>query len=112
MVNALETLIDQLQRGSISRRQFAQAILLAVAGPAAVEAQQGAPAPVPALSLNHVHLNVLDLEKSIAFYRDVFGAAILDRIRAIGCGRPTAQSTPARSPASPALPPPSSRTRH
>jgi catechol 2,3-dioxygenase-like lactoylglutathione lyase family enzyme len=79
MLNAIETLVDQFERGGISRRDLVKALLLAALPASAAQAQTPAKAPVvPALSLNHVHLNVLDLDKSIAFYGDVFGAKVRD----------------------------------
>ena len=76
MLNSIESLIEQFERGRISRRELVTALLLAGLVPAVAESQT---APLaPARGLNHVHLNVLDLDKSIAFYRDVFGATVRD----------------------------------
>ncbi|HEV3058503.1 MAG TPA: VOC family protein [Vicinamibacterales bacterium] len=77
MLNAIESLIEQFERGRITRRELVKALLLAGLAPALAESQT-TPPPVPALGLNHVHLNVIDLDKSIAFYRDVFGATLRD----------------------------------
>ena len=52
--------------------------MLLLAVPAAGKAQSATPI-APGLTLNHVHLDVVDLDKSIQFYRDLFGATIRDR---------------------------------
>lgn len=76
MLSTMEGLMDQYERGALSRRQLMSALLL-LAMPSAGQAQT-AKAVAPALSLNHVHLNVTDLEKSIKFYADVLGTKVRD----------------------------------
>ncbi|MEA1084992.1 VOC family protein [Sphingomonas sp. CD22] len=54
------------------RDVFAAALLLATLG-APVRAQPVAPAPAPALLLDHVGIQVADVERSVAFYARVLG---------------------------------------
>lgn len=77
MLNRIEAFIEQYEQGTLSRRQLISALLL-LAVPAAGKAQSATPI-APGLTLNHVHLDVVDLDKSIQFYRDLFGATIRDR---------------------------------
>ena len=77
MLNGIEAFIEQYEQGTLSRRQLISALLL-LAVPAAGRAQSATPI-APGLTLNHVHLDVVDLDKSIQFYGDLFGATIRDR---------------------------------
>lgn len=76
MVNEIENVVSQFERGAISRRQMVGALLMMAAPGAA--AAQAPKAVTPGVSLNHVHLYIPDLDKAIKFYSDVFGATIRD----------------------------------
>ncbi len=76
MLSTMESLMDQYERGALTRRQLMSALLL-LAVPSASQAQTQK-ATTPGLSLNHVHLYIADLDKSIKFYADVLGAKIRD----------------------------------
>ncbi len=75
MLNGIEVALKQYERGALSRRQLISALLLLV--PAAGEAQSATPI-ASGLTLNHIHLDVVDLDKSIQFYGDLFGTTIRD----------------------------------
>lgn len=76
MLNSINGLVDQFERGTLSRRQLIAALALLVT-PGAANAQ--APKPIATgMSLNHVHFDVTDLDKSIKFYGDLFGATVRD----------------------------------
>lgn len=76
MVNEIEQVVSQFERGALTRRQLVGALLL-LAAPVSSMAQSGKAAS-PALSLNHVHLDVTNLQRSIKFYGDVLGATVRD----------------------------------
>jgi catechol 2,3-dioxygenase-like lactoylglutathione lyase family enzyme len=75
MNSMIDSLFDQYESGTITRRHLLQA-LAAFALPASVVAQ-GAPADsapiVRGLAVNHVALVVGDVERSYAFYHKLFG---------------------------------------
>ena len=77
MLNGIEAFREQYERGALSRRQLISALKL-LAAPAAGKAQSATPIAA-GLTLNHVHLDGVDLDKSIQFYGDLFGATIRDR---------------------------------
>ena len=77
MLNGIEAVIEQYEQGTLSRRQLISALLL-LAVPATGKAQSATPI-APGLTLNHIHIDVVDLDKSIQFYGDLFGATIRDR---------------------------------
>lgn len=76
MLDSLEGLMNQYERGALNRRQLMSALLL-LAVPAGAAAQTPK-AVTPGLTINHVHLYVPDLDKAIKFYGEVLGAVVRD----------------------------------
>src|SRR5262245_19614581 len=75
MTSMVDSLLDQYDRGAITRRHVFQA-LAALLLPASVRAQPAPPPGAPlvrALSINHVGLQVSDLQRSYSFYEKLFG---------------------------------------
>jgi catechol 2,3-dioxygenase-like lactoylglutathione lyase family enzyme len=75
MSSMLDSLFDQYERGTMTRRHLVQA-LAALVLPATVLAQDAAPAPAPivrGLGVNHIGLTVSDIERSFVFYQKLFG---------------------------------------
>ena len=75
----LDRLLDQYDRGLLNRRQLLKGLAVAIGGslagdigPGSVQAQ-GVPI-VPVETINHVHIEVSDVERSVEFYATVFGA--------------------------------------
>jgi catechol 2,3-dioxygenase-like lactoylglutathione lyase family enzyme len=73
MASMIDSLFDQYERGSMTRRHLVQA-LAALVLPARILAQDAAPAPiVRGLGVNHIGLTVSDIERSFVFYQKLFG---------------------------------------
>ena len=82
METVIAGLLEQFERGKMTRRQLIQSLALAAAAaPAASAAAQSAPA-IPAATgpapwktvwLDHISYAVSDYRKSTAFYRDLMG---------------------------------------
>jgi catechol 2,3-dioxygenase-like lactoylglutathione lyase family enzyme len=75
MASTVDSLFDQYERGSMTRRHLVQA-LAALVLPARILAQDAAPAPAPivrGLGVNHIGLTVSDVERSFVFYQKLFG---------------------------------------
>jgi len=71
----LELLLNRYEKGQMSRRELLGALsAIALAAPAAAADQ---PAIGTAEQLNHVTLFVQDVQKSVAFYQDLFGMPVL-----------------------------------
>jgi catechol 2,3-dioxygenase-like lactoylglutathione lyase family enzyme len=71
----LDSLFDQYERGSMTRRHLVQALAVLVL-PATALAQDAAPAPEPivrGLGVNHIGLTVSDIDRSFVFYQKLFG---------------------------------------
>lgn len=73
MTGSIDSLLDAYDSGLLSRRGLLVGLLaLAGAPPSAAET-------LPVAGLNHVSLAVSDVERSRAFYQDLFGAEIVSR---------------------------------
>ncbi len=76
MIETIEKMLGELERGRLTRRQFAVSIAALAAGAFAAPAAVAAP-PTPAgfraVSLNHVTVRVPDLQRTSQFYQQFFG---------------------------------------
>lgn len=71
---SMDDIFNQYDRGTLTRRQLAHA-LLALAIPAtSADAQTPAADPIRARTINHVHFYVKNYEESRAFYGKLLGA--------------------------------------
>ena len=75
----LDSLLQQYESGSLSRRELLGALATMIAAPAAIDAAQ-ASTPIGAVkSMNHVSVFVPNVQKSVAFYQELFGLPLLTR---------------------------------
>lgn len=74
MIQELDSLISNYEKGVISRRQLLAALAAAAIAPAATAASAEG---FQARSLNHVTLAVSDVERSQAFYERVLGMEVV-----------------------------------
>jgi len=74
MPTQLDRLFDAYDRGHISRRGLVSALLPLVAATPAKAADT-----LTVKSVNHVSLNVADIEKSREFYQGLFGAPVVSK---------------------------------
>lgn len=81
MARGIDDLMDQYDRGALTRRQLVTGLFAALsAGALPAPAQAQSPTPLaPARSINHLHFAVSDHQKSADFYAALFGAKIKDR---------------------------------
>jgi len=77
----LDSLLQQYENGSLSRRELLGALALMIAAPSTTSAAtQGAAKPIGAVkAMNHVTCFVPDVKKSVEFYQALFGMPILTR---------------------------------
>jgi catechol 2,3-dioxygenase-like lactoylglutathione lyase family enzyme len=75
MIETIERMLSDLERGKLSRRQFAVSLAALAAGASAVPSALATPAPTGfrAVSLNHVTVRVPDLHRTSQFYQEFFG---------------------------------------
>jgi len=83
MSDAIETLVEQFESRTLTRRQLVASLTALVASAASAGAQTPAPPAVsllaPGRSLNHASLAVSDVEKAAAFYGTLLGAKVVSR---------------------------------
>jgi hypothetical protein len=76
MIEAIESMLADMERGKLIRRQFAISLVATAAGVAATRGTLSAP-PVPTelhiISQNHVTASVPDLLRTSEFYEQFFG---------------------------------------
>src|SRR5262245_36874793 len=77
MESIISNLVRKFEEGRVSRRELVQS--LAVLAAAGTSAASAAPQETPfkPSRIDHISVQVKDLQKSIAFYRDIFGLSIL-----------------------------------
>ena len=75
MIETIERMLNDLERGKLSRRQFAVSIAALAAGASAVPGALAAPAQTGfrAVSINHVSVRVPDIHRTSQFYQEFFG---------------------------------------
>jgi catechol 2,3-dioxygenase-like lactoylglutathione lyase family enzyme len=83
MDKIVDDLVARFERGALSRRQLIQGLtmLAAAGGTAPVAAQNGLQTPFSASGIDHISVQVTDLERSMAFYTSVFGLRPLNEDR-------------------------------
>ena len=74
MISQLDRLFDDYDRGRISRRGLMAALVPLVAATPAKAADT-----LTVKSVNHVSLNVTDIDKSREFYQGLFGAPVVSK---------------------------------
>ncbi len=77
MVKEIENVVGQFERGTLSRRQLIAALVAVAAAPAAAQAQAGTVVS-PGLNINHVHLYIENVQRSVQFYSGLLGAKVYD----------------------------------
>jgi catechol 2,3-dioxygenase-like lactoylglutathione lyase family enzyme len=77
MTNAIDSLVDQFERRTLSRRELVTALAALVAAPQSAEAQT---APVAqGRTLNHISIAVSNVERSAEFYSRLLGLKVVSR---------------------------------
>jgi catechol 2,3-dioxygenase-like lactoylglutathione lyase family enzyme len=79
MIETIERMLTDLERGKLTRRQFAVSVATLAAGSLSVPiavAAPATPAGLRAVSLNHITVKVPDLHRTSKFYQEFFGMAL------------------------------------
>ena len=72
----ISSLVRRFEEGKVSRRELVQSLaMLAATGGAAAAAPQET--PFKSTRIDHISIQVTDLQRSIAFYQKIFGLTIL-----------------------------------
>jgi catechol 2,3-dioxygenase-like lactoylglutathione lyase family enzyme len=78
MSDIIEGLLNTYEGGRMTRRELVASLATLAFAPAGLIAQ-AAPAPVAVRSLNHVSIEVKDVQRSVEFYQRVFGLKVKSR---------------------------------
>ena len=71
----ISNMLTRFEKGSLSRRDLISGLSMLAAGAASAEAAQNS--GLKGLTIDHISIQVSDLQKSIAFYQNVFGLSIM-----------------------------------
>jgi catechol 2,3-dioxygenase-like lactoylglutathione lyase family enzyme len=77
METIISNLVRKFEEGRVSRRDLIQSLALLTAAGSAAQAATPQETPFKPSRIDHISVQVKDLQKSIAFYRDIFGLSIL-----------------------------------
>ena len=78
MKDIIEKLLNKYEGGSITRRDLVTMLGAMAVAPTRLVAQSS-PAPINVRSLNHVSIEVKDVDRSVEFYQRVFGLKVKSR---------------------------------
>ncbi len=76
MIETIERMLGELERGKLTRRQFAVSLATLAASAATTPGVLAAPTGFRAVTLNHVTVRVPDLHRTSQFYQEFFGMPI------------------------------------
>ena len=70
-------LVERFEKGTLTRRELIQGLTMLVAAGSGASAAAFQESAFKAAKIDHISIQVTNLPKSIAFYRDVFGLSIV-----------------------------------
>ena len=70
-------LVERFEKGALTRRELIQGLTMLVAAGSGASAAAFQESAFKAAKIDHISIQVTNLPKSIAFYRDVFGLSIV-----------------------------------
>jgi len=77
MESLVSDLLTRFEKGSLSRRDLVQGLALLAAGGAATAQAAEADLDFRSATIDHVSVQVVDLQRSVAFYRRMFGFSVV-----------------------------------
>jgi catechol 2,3-dioxygenase-like lactoylglutathione lyase family enzyme len=78
METEISSMVERFERGKVSRRDLV-AGLTALAAAGAATTAQAQTTPFVSTGIDHISIQVTNLDRSIAFYRDIFGLEVRNR---------------------------------
>ena len=71
----ISNILSRFEKGALSRRELIRGLTMLAAGAASAEAAQNS--GLKGLTIDHVSIQVSDLQRSIAFYQNMFGLTVM-----------------------------------
>jgi catechol 2,3-dioxygenase-like lactoylglutathione lyase family enzyme len=74
----ISNLLNRFEKGGLSRRELVQGLaMLTAAATSPAQAQDSAGAGINGVKIDHVSVQVTDLPRAVAFYRQMFGFTVV-----------------------------------
>ena len=85
----ISSLVAQYEKGSLSRRELVQGMALLAAGTASGTAAAAAQSEIDfkTANIDHVSIQVADLQRSVGFYQKMFGFSVISEDKPLGIVR-------------------------
>jgi catechol 2,3-dioxygenase-like lactoylglutathione lyase family enzyme len=77
MESIISNLLDRFEKGSLSRRELVRGLAMLTAGSTAAAAQEDI--DFNSANIDHVSIQVADLQRSIDFYQKMFGFSVVSQ---------------------------------
>ncbi len=85
MESIISSLLAQFEKGSLSRRELVQGLAMLAAGGTAAAAQDNI--DFKTADIDHVSIQVGDLQRSVEFYQKMFGFSVVSEDKPLGIVR-------------------------
>jgi len=85
MESIISSLLAQFEKGSLSRRELVQGLAMLAAGGTAAAAQDNI--DFKTADIDHVSIQVADLQRSVEFYQKMFGFSVVSEDKPLGIVR-------------------------
>ncbi len=82
MESIISDLVSRFEKGSLSRRELVQGLVVLVASGTGAAAQQDI--DFKSANIDHVSLQVVDLQRSVDFYQKMFGFSVVSQDQPLG----------------------------
>jgi catechol 2,3-dioxygenase-like lactoylglutathione lyase family enzyme len=82
MESIISNLLSRFEKGVLTRRELAQGLAMLAAGGTAAHAQEDL--DFKAADIDHVSMQVADLQRSVDFYQKMFGFTVVSEDRPLG----------------------------
>ena len=73
----VSNLVERFEKGALTRRELIQGLTMLLAARSGASAAPLQESAFKATKVDHISIQVTNLQKSIAFYRDIFGLSIV-----------------------------------
>ena len=85
MESIISNLVSRFEKGSLSRRQLVQGLAMLAASGTAATAQEAI--DFKEANIDHISIQVADLQRSVAFYQNMFGFTVVSEDKPLGIVR-------------------------
>jgi len=73
----ISNLLNRFEKGGLSRRELVQGLAMLTAASGTAQAQDSGGAGIKGVKIDHMSIQVTDLPRAVAFYRQMFGFTVV-----------------------------------